>query len=206
MAHIRKPLGIAVALNTTVFGLELVGGLGSRSSALVADAAHNLSDELALVCLWLAYLLTISVSRGLQRMANLLNSLGLVAISAVLAWQAVDRVLHPPAVAGWVPIAIGLVAAAGNWGVARTLRRWRHTNAAVELAYLHNLGDIQVSLAPVVAGVLVTGFGTPVIDPLIALLVCLWLLGTTTVALRRSAVELRWPDEATCPHDELAVT
>jgi cobalt-zinc-cadmium efflux system protein len=138
-------------------------------------------------------------------MANMLNSLGLVAVSAVLAWQAVDRVLHPPAVAGWVPIAIGLVAAAGNWGVARSLRRWRHTNAAVELAYLHNLGDIQVSLAPVLAGVLVTVFRASFFDPLIALLVCLWLLGTTSVALRRSAVELLWPDEAVCPHDELAL-
>jgi divalent metal cation (Fe/Co/Zn/Cd) transporter len=87
MAHVRKPLGIAVALNTAVVGLEVVGGLGSRSFALVADAAHNLSDELALVCLGLAYVLTMSVNRRLQRMANLLNSLGLVAVSAVLAWR-----------------------------------------------------------------------------------------------------------------------
>jgi Co/Zn/Cd efflux system component len=89
--------------------------------------------------------------------------------------------------------------------VARILQRWRHTNAAVELAYLHNLGDIQVSLAPVLAGVLVTVFRAPLFDPLIALLVCLWLLGTTSLALRRSAVELLWPDEAVCPHDELAL-
>lgn len=93
MAHIRRPLGAAVALNSLIFALELFGGLRGHSLALLIDAVHNLSDELALICLWLAYVLAASMSRGLQRSANLLNSAGLLVISAVIVWQAVDRIL-----------------------------------------------------------------------------------------------------------------
>ena len=89
--HIRKPLAAAVALNTVVFGSEAVAGLRAGSLSLLMDAVHNLSDELALVCLLLAYSLSLYPSRGLQRTANLLNSIGLVGISAVLVWQAFER-------------------------------------------------------------------------------------------------------------------
>lgn len=195
---------MAVALNSAVFGLEALGGFRAHSLALVMDAVHNLSDELALVALWLAYRMGASMSRDLQRAANVLNSLGLAAISAVVVWQAIDRVLDPRPVIGWVPVAIGLVAAAGNWGVARTLRPWRRTNPAVQLAYLHNLGDTYISLAPVVAGLLVSVFRSPVFDPLVALVMGLWILVTTMREVRRSAGQLLWPEEARCPHDEVA--
>ncbi|MPZ93108.1 MAG: hypothetical protein GEU68_16095 [Actinobacteria bacterium] len=132
-----QPLGLAVALNTGIFVLELVGGLSAHSLALIIDAVHNLSDELALICLWLAYVLAVRMSRGLQRTANVLNSLGLVAIRGVVIWQAIDRMLHPRPVVGWVPVVVGLLAAGGNFIVARTLRGWSQTNAAIRLAYLH---------------------------------------------------------------------
>jgi divalent metal cation (Fe/Co/Zn/Cd) transporter len=129
MAHIRKPLGSAVSLNTAVFGLELWDGLRADSLALVMDAVHNFSDELALICSWLAYLLTFKISWGLQRIANLLNSLGLVAISAVLVWQAIDRILHPRPLIGWIPVSVVLsqLSETGVWrarfadGAKRTL-------------------------------------------------------------------------------------
>lgn len=199
MAHICKPLGLAVVLNTAIFAFEVLGGFRSNSLALLMDGVHNFSDELALIFLWLAYLLAVSMSRGFQRTANVLNSLGLVAISAVLVWQAVDRVFHPPVVIGWLPILAGLVAAAGNWGVARTLRSWRATSAPIRLAYLHNLGDTYISFAPVIAGLLVTAFNRPIFDPLLALAVGLWILVTTLRELRRSASQLLWPEEAICP-------
>jgi Co/Zn/Cd efflux system component len=54
------------------------------------DAVHNFSDELALLCLLAAYVFTVSLSRGLRRIANLLNSVGLIAMSTLLVWQAID--------------------------------------------------------------------------------------------------------------------
>jgi cation diffusion facilitator family transporter len=196
-----------VVLNSVILVVELVGGLRAHSLALLIDAAHNLSDQLALTCIWLAYVLAVSMSQRLQRAANLLNSLGLMAISGVLVWQAIDRALNPQPVVGWASMAVGLVAAAGNWAVARTLRDWRRTTPAIGLAYLHNLGDVHMSLAPVVAGGLVSLSGQPVFDPLVALGVGTWLFVTTARELRSSATDLLWPEDAVCPgheHHELA--
>jgi len=126
----------------------------------MTDSVHNLSDEMALVFLYLAFVLSQGISRNLLRFANLFNSVGLIAVSAVLLWQAIERVLHPPPVQGAIPIIVGLAAAAANWGVARLLLEPSRNNAAIRLAYIHNVGDVWVSLAPVIAGLLlsVTGF------------------------------------------------
>jgi cobalt-zinc-cadmium efflux system protein len=201
---VRRPQRVSFAPSGTKAdsGVEGVGGLRGDSLSLVMDAVHNFSDELALVCLWLAYTMSVKMSRGFQRTANALNSLGLLAISGVVLWQAADRVLHPRPVVGWLPIVAGLVAAAGNWGVARALRPWRSTNPAIALAYLHNRGDVYVSLAPVGAGALVTLLRNPVFDPIVALGVGLWIVGTTAAELRRSASRLLWPEQAVCPHKE----
>lgn len=202
MAHIRKPLALAVALNTAVFALELPAGIRANSLSLVMDAVHNFSDELALVCLFCAYSTSLRMSRGLQRMSNVLNSLGLVAIGGLVVWQSIERLGHPRPVTGWLPVVAGLLAAAGNWGVARALRPWTAKNAAVRLAYVHNLGDAYVSLAPVAAGLLVSLSHRALFDPLVAIFLGLWILGSTLVEIRRAADDLLWPELAVCPHDE----
>src|SRR5579871_4070729 len=168
MAHFRKPLAAALALNTAIFIIEGIAGWEANSLSLLMDSVHNLSDEMALVFLYLAFVLPLGLSRNLIRSANLFNSVGLIGVSAILPWQAAARVLHPGEVIGVVPAAVGMAAAAANWGVARFLREPSINNPAIRLAYLHNLGDVQVSLAPVLSGVLVTVTGYSVFDPLIA--------------------------------------
>ena len=116
------------------------------------DSVHNLSDEMGLVLLYLAFVLPLGVSRNLLRSANVFNSVGLIAVSALLLWQAIERLLHPVPVEGVVPIVVGLSAAAANWMVARLLLKPARNNAAIRLAYIHNMGDVWVSLAPVIAG------------------------------------------------------
>ena len=204
MAHIRKPLAAAALLNTAVFAAEAVAGSRAHSLSLLMDAVHNFSDELALLCLLAAYSLAVSLSRGLQRIGNLLNSLGLIALSLVFFGQAVDRLFHPQPVIGWLPATVGLFAAAGNWGVARALRGWQQQNASIRLAYLHNVGDMYVSLAPVVAGTLVVLTGHSVFDPLAALVIGIWLAISTSLELSRSSGDLLWPTDARCPHDDRA--
>ena len=202
MAHIRKPLAAAALLNTAVFAIEAIAGTRAHSLSLLMDSVHNFSDELALLCLLAAYVFAVSLSRGLQRIGNLLNSLGLIAVSLFVIARAFERWAHPEPVIGWLPLAVGSFAAAGNWGVARTLRDWQHRSASIRLAYLHNIGDMYVSLAPVVAGVLVVLTGRSVFDPLAALVVGLWLVASTAVELGRSSDDLLWPADARCPHDD----
>src|SRR5437016_11998865 len=122
MAHVRKSLISATILNTGICFIEALAGYQANSLSLLMDSVHNLSDELALVCLCLAYLLPLHLSRHLQRSANLMNSTGLIAISGLLAWQALERLMAPTAVLGAFPVVMGMLAALGNGGVARLLR------------------------------------------------------------------------------------
>ncbi len=200
MAHYRKPLAAALALNTVIFVVEGIAGFQSQSLSLVMDSVHNLSDEMALVFLYLAFVLPQGLSRNLVRSANFFNSAGLMAVSTLLVWQAVERVLHPAPVSGSIPIIIGLAAAAGNWGVARMLRGPSRNNAAIRLAYIHNVGDVLVSLAPVLAGLLVIFTGRSHFDPLVALGIALWIIVSTAREIISAGGELVWPEQITCGH------
>ncbi|MCR4300094.1 MAG: hypothetical protein NUV51_00605 [Sulfuricaulis sp.] len=97
---------------------EAVAGLQAHSLSLLMDSLRNFSDELALVLLYLAFVLSEGISRNLVRSANAFNPVGLIAVSALLIWRAIERLIHPEAVLGLVPIVVGLGATA-NWGVAR---------------------------------------------------------------------------------------
>jgi len=202
MAHYRKPLAAAVALNTAIFVVEAIAGYHADSLSLIMDAVHNLSDEMALVFLYLAFVLPLGVSRHLLRSANAFNSVGLVLVSGLLFWQVVERILHPTPVAGTVAIVVGLAAAAANWGVARLLLGPGRANAAIRLAYIHNMGDACVSLAPVAAGFLVTLSGWSVFDPVIAGGVAMWIIIATVREVFASSEELLWPEKIVCGHSD----
>ena len=171
MAHRRRPLVNALALNTAALVVEVGAGIPAKSLSLVMDGVHNISDEVALAFLVLAYTLRVGLSGRFLRSANLFNSLGLLAITAVLGWQVVERLRQPQAVAGIIPVVAGLTAAAANWGVARVLREPSAEDPAIRLAYVHNLGDTLVSLGPVLAGALVLITGSSVVDPVVALVI-----------------------------------
>jgi cation diffusion facilitator family transporter len=200
MSHFRRAVGTAVVLNTVIAVGEAVAGVGSHSLSLILDSAHNFSDELALVCLFLAFYLPDYLGRQSQRMASVLNSLGLIVLSGVIIAQAFIRLRHPVPVNSLVPILSGLAAALANYGVARLLREAASHNASVRLTYLHNLGDVWISLAPVVAGALVLLTGRNEADALVALCIGVWLAVSTIREVRSSADELLWPDRIECNH------
>lgn len=201
MAHYRRPVGAAVILNTMIFVVEAIAGFKAHSLSLIMDAVHNLSDEAALLFLFLAFVLPLPRSRALQRWANLLNSVGLVVVSGLVIWQAAERLLHPVPVLGVVSIVIGLLAAVANWGVARLLVEPSRRNPAIRLAYLHNMGDVLVSLAPVASGTLIALTGRSFFDPLVALLIAAWIIWSTSLAVIQAQEELIWPEQLVCGHD-----
>ncbi len=190
MAHYRKALAAATILNAAISVVEAVAGFEAHSLSLMMDAVHNFSDEMALVFLYLAFILSQGVSRNLLRTANFFNSLGLIVISGVLAWQAVERFL------------VGVAAAAANWGVACFLWKPGRNNAAIRLAHIHNMGDVYVSLAPVVAGLLVIFTGQSVFDPSVAAIIAVWIILSTVQEVLGSREELMWPKKIECGHSD----
>ena len=201
MAHRRKPLTVALGLNTVVFVVEVAGGIQASSLSLVIDGVHNLSDEVALGFLVLGHAMRAGLSSRLLRVANLFNSVGLLAICGFLLWRVVERISQPVPVWGLIPVIAGLVGAVGNWGVAAVLRTPADHDAAIRLAYVHNLGDTLLSLAPVLAGALVLASGHPVFDSLVALLIAAVIVVTTIRSVVGSHKELLWPENVVCGHE-----
>src|SRR6266481_7361988 len=105
---INTRMAIAVALNLVFVVIE--GGFGflSNSVALIADAGHNLSDVLGLVCAWTAMYLGrrppgARFTYGLGRssvLAALANAVLLLLACGAIAWEAASRLAAPPPVAG----------------------------------------------------------------------------------------------------------
>src|SRR5437764_2531169 len=110
--------------------------------------------------------------------------------------------MNPTPVSGGVAIIVGLFAAAANYGVARLLLRASRNNAAIRLAYIHNIGDVYVSLAPVAAGLLVSVTGYSFFDPVIAAGIALWIIVTTMREVFASSEELIWPEKIVCGHSD----
>jgi cation diffusion facilitator family transporter len=202
MAHYRRAMAAAIALNTSISVVEAAAGYKAGSLSLFMDSIHNFSDELALIALYLAFVLSEGLSRHLLRTANIFNSVGLIAVSSLLLWQAAERLMHPSPVQGLIVIVTGLLAAAANWGVAQLLVKPGRRNAAIRLAYVHNIGDVWVSLAPVVAGLLLSVTGYPLFDPLIAAGVAIWFMVSTGREVFASHEELIWPDKIVCGHSD----
>jgi cobalt-zinc-cadmium efflux system protein len=179
-----------------------------RANASAASTAVN-AVKVAAVAKTIMVLRNIGISFGRDHpIDENINSFGLIAVSALLLWQAIERLLHPVPVQGVVPIIVGLSAAAANWMVARLLLKPARNNAAIRLAYIHNMGDMWVSLAPVVAGLLsLTGYAF--FDPLIAGGVAVWFIASTGREVFQSHEELIWPEKIVCghaDHDDAAVT
>jgi cobalt-zinc-cadmium efflux system protein len=205
MSHRRPALTRALWLNTAALGVELAAGAASNSISLVVDGVHNLSDEVALGLLVVAYTLRAGLSGRFLRMANLCNSVGLLAIGALVAWQAIERVARPQPLLATVPIVAGLLAAAANAAVAHALRDASRHDAAVRLAYTHNLGDAVVSLAPAAAGGLTLLTGNSVFDPLVALMIAAAVIVPSVLTLVTSHRELIWPEDVTCGGVEIPI-
>ena len=192
-----RRLWAAAALNAVITLAELVGGLVSGSLALLSDAAHNLSDVVAVVlALWARRLSrrppTIRHSYGFKRvevLAAMVNALSLVGVTVLIAREAVDRLLHPQPVAQGIMLAVALVALGANAGSVLLLRRHDGDDVNVRSAFLHMAQDALASLAVVVAALFAHTAAGPYVDPAAALLVGLVVL--------RSALSLAWQTLAT---------
>jgi len=175
-----RRVAFAALLNLVLCAGELAGGFAGHSLSLLLDAVHNLSDEMALVLLAIAFARPEGrVSSALTRIANVGSVVGLVSISVLVAWQALVRLQHPVAIEAGIVGGVGALAVLGNLGVALILKAPAREHGSVRLAYLHNLGDAGASLAPLVAGLVAWLTGYSIFDPLLALGVAGWILFET---------------------------
>ncbi len=180
----RKRLVVVVCLTGAVFVAELVGGLLSGSLALLADAAHMLTDSAGLAIALIASVLaarpaTSARTYGLQRaevLAALVNGVLLVAIAGWVLVSAVRRWEDPPEVATGLMLVVAGVGIVANVVGLLVLRGGKDESLNLRGAYLEVLGDLLGSVAVVVAGVVIATTGWTRADPIASVvIVCLVL-------------------------------
>jgi cobalt-zinc-cadmium efflux system protein len=187
-------MGIAVALNLVFVVVEGGYGFLSNSVALIADAGHNLSDVLGLVCAWGALLLGrrppgAKFTYGLGRssvLAALVNAVLLLLACGAIAWEAASRLGAPPPVAGRTVMAVAAIGIVINGISAWMLHAGSHGDLNRRSAYIHMLSDAAVSGGVLLSGLLIVFTGWSLLDPIVSLVIVAVILASTWRLLRDS--------------------
>ncbi|MCK1664337.1 cation diffusion facilitator family transporter [Bradyrhizobium sp. 153] len=199
-AHVHAPtsfgkaFAIGISLNIALVVAEAVYGYIGNSTALLADAGHNLSDVLGLVVAWGA---SIAARRapsgrftyGLRAstiLAALANAAFLLVATGAIGWEAILRLREPEPVAGVTVMVVAGIGILINGFTAMLFARGRKDDINIEGAYLHMAADAAVSLGVVVSAALIMWTGWLWLDPLTSLVICAIILWSTTSLLRGS--------------------
>src|SRR5215468_5478254 len=190
-SHAPKSFGLAFALGTALNAgfvvVEAVFGFLSNSTALLADAGHNLSDVFGLLVAWAAAALsrrapTTRFTYGLGStsiLAALLNSVFLLVGVGAIAWEAVLRFAHPQPVAGLTVIVVAAIGIVINGATALMFASGRKGDINIRGAFLHMAADAAVSAGVVIAGAVIVLTGWLWIDPAVSLAICVVIMWST---------------------------
>jgi cobalt-zinc-cadmium efflux system protein len=190
----RRYLSIALALIIGCMAVEIVVAILSGSLALLADAGHMLSDAGAIGgSIWALHLArrpTSAVwSYGLKRaeiLAAAINGVTLLVVGLLVAFEAIQRLIHPPPVEGVVLVVVAaagvVVNVIGTWVLSKANRQ----SLNVEGAFQHMLTDLYGFIGTAVAGVVVITTGWRRADAVASLLVVILVLRAAWGLLRSS--------------------
>jgi cobalt-zinc-cadmium efflux system protein len=185
---------IAIALNTAFVAVEFAYGFIANSTALMADAGHNLSDVLGLLLALGAAILARKTPSGrftyglrsTSILAALTNAMLLMVACGAIGLEAIHRFSQPHVVAG---LTVSLVACVGI--VINGLSAWLFVKGSkgdlnIRGAYLHMMADAAVSLGVAVAGVVMLYTGWYWLDPVVSLVIVAVIVIGTWGLLRES--------------------
>ena len=172
-------LGLSLLLTLGFVFIEAIAGIIGNSLALLTDAAHNLTDVIALGLSWYAIRLTSQPADGRKTygyhragiLVALLNSTTLVLISLGIFYEAYHRFINPPEVQSGILIGVGLVAVVINLVTALLVRKGSKNDLNIRAAFLHLMGDVLSTVGAVIAGVIIYFTKANWLDPLVSVLI-----------------------------------
>src|SRR5512143_863520 len=172
-------LVVALFLTLAFVLIEAGAGWFANSLALLTDAAHNLTDVLALGLTWYAIRLTLQPSNsqktyGYHRagiLVALLNSTTLVLISVGIFYEAYLRLMSPPEVKAGIMASVGLIAVVVNAVTAWLVQRGSEHDLNLRSAFVHLMSDVASTIGAVIAGVIIYFTGANWLDPLVSVLI-----------------------------------
>ncbi|HXR59055.1 MAG TPA: cation diffusion facilitator family transporter [Burkholderiales bacterium] len=199
------PFVVGMSLNLAFVCVEAVFGLLAESTALLADAGHNLGDVLALGLAWGGSVLARRLPsrqftyglRGSSILAALFNAMLLMLVTGAIAWEAVQRLQSPVEVASKTVIIVALCGILVNGARALLFLRDQAHDMNIRAAFLHLATDALVSLGVALVGLGVLFTGWSWLDPAASLVIAVVIIAGTWGLLRDT---LRLSLHAVPPH------
>ncbi len=197
-------------LNATITIAEIVGGMLSGSLALLSDAIHNLSDTVAIALSYVANRIAqkpkdSKKTYGYKRaeiLAAFINSTVLLAISFVLIFEAFKRLKSPESINGTLMITVALIGLVANFVSVYLLEKDSHENLNIKSSYLHLISDTVSSVGVLAGGIAIKIWSIVWIDPLITVLISLYILKETWRVIKKT-VDILMQSSATLDYEAI---
>ncbi|HGF7666107.1 TPA: cation diffusion facilitator family transporter [Enterococcus faecium] len=193
-----KKLFEVVVLNAVITLSEFIGGVASGSLSLVSDAFHNLSDTLAIIFSYGAQKMAQKEANekhtyGYQRLEILsafINSFILIILSLFLAVEAFKRFNFPEKINSHLMLIVAVIGLLANLFSTLLLRQEADENLNIKSSYLHLLSDTLSSISVIIGAVLIRFFGIYWIDPVITLIISIYILLEAIIVIKKAAAIL----------------
>jgi len=188
----RLRLMLSLVLTLVFVVVEVMAGTMANSLALLTDAAHNVTDVLALALSWYALHLAdrpahAGKTYGYHRvgiLAALVNSTTLAFIAAGICFEAWQRFKSPAPVAADLLMGVGAIALAVNLVTAWLVSHGAEHDLNLRSAFLHLMGDVLSTLGAILAGVGIYFTGLNWLDPLASMLIAGLILWNAWLIVR----------------------
>lgn len=190
----KKDLLIALSITFLMMVAEIIGGLLSNSLALLSDAGHMFTDNLALLLSFFAMkFATMPATERktfgffrLEILAAFVNGIVLVLVSFYIMYEAYLRILHPEPVAGKLMLVIAAIGLIANVIGAFVLNKHSTTSLNIRGAYLHILGDALSSVGVVIGGLVILYTGWYLVDPILSVMISLVIIYSAWALVKES--------------------
>lgn len=172
----KKNLLIVLALSGTYLIAEVIGGIITNSLALLADAAHMLTDVVGLLLAFIAIKIgerkadskkTFGYYRT-EILAAVINAVVLLGISLYVLYEAYQRFQNPPEVQSKSMLIVAGIGLVVNVIGMMILRKDSEASLNMKGAYFEVLSDMLTSIGVMIAGVIMLTTNWYYADPLIS--------------------------------------
>jgi len=190
----KRSLVIAITLTGGFLIAEVIGGILTGSLALLSDAAHMFTDVTALIIALVAIKIGDRAAdqrrtfgyRRFEVLAAAFNAILLFLVAIYILFEAYDRFFNPPDIqtGGMLAIAVGGLVI--NVVSMKVLRSGSETSLNMKGAYLEVFADMLGSVAVILGSILIYFTGWKQIDPILAVVIGLWVLPRTWRLLSES--------------------
>ena len=180
--HGESNIKMAFFLNFGFTVFEIFGGIFTNSIAIISDAIHDMGDSLSLGLAWYFQKKSTKESDknytyGYKRFSLLgaiINSIILITGSIFVLYEAIPRLLHPETTKTQGMIVFAVIGIVVN-GLA-VLRLKKGSSINEKVVSLHMLEDVLGWAAILVGSLIMYFFDLPVIDPVLSVLITIYIL------------------------------